>query len=131
MITAVAATRPSVSTRLHDGSGLAVSEPTWFSDSAKKRRQNRSSARQERTHAQRTGGRTQAGSGSSWRAKGDVVGTQYVDELKETHYESFSITKKIINTLLQAAGQRGLEPRLIIDMHAVGVRAVVTFEDIP
>ena len=105
--------------------------PEWMSPKAAKRAQNRSSARQEHRHAREAGGRVQAGSGSSWRARGDVVGDRYVDELKETHYESFSITKKIINTLLQAAGQRGREPRLIIDMHAVGVRAVVTFEDIP
>jgi hypothetical protein len=108
-----------------------VTLPGWMSDKAAKQRQNRSSARQERRHAREVGGRVQAGSGSSWRAKGDVKSAEHMDELKETDGRSFSLTMLVIRKIMRAGEQSGREPRLIVDFKAYGVRAVVTFEDIP
>jgi hypothetical protein len=96
-----------------------------------KRRQNRSSARQERRHAARVGGRVQAGSGSSWRAKGDVKSEEFMDELKETDGKQYSLTVTAIRKIFRAAVQSGRTPRMIIDFKQHGVRAVVTFEDLP
>lgn len=101
-----------------------------MSEKGKKRAQNAASRAQEHRHARKVGGKVQAGSGSSWRAKGDVKSSEFMDELKFTSRSSFSITNTIINKLLRAAGQSGREPRLIIDFQSLGVRAVVTFEDL-
>jgi hypothetical protein len=108
-----------------------VTLPHWATDKHTKQVRNRDSARQERAQAARVGGRVQSGSGSSWRASGDVRGPEFMDEMKMTGRQSFSITEAIIRKLFRAATNTGLEPRLIIDMTALGVRAVVTFEDIP
>lgn len=107
-----------------------MTTPPWWDGRAARRAQNASSARQERRHARDVGGKVQRGSGSSWRAKGDVLSGQFMDELKETDGRQFSITTTIMHKLFRAADQYGREPRLIVDFKSIGKRAVITFEDL-
>lgn len=102
-------------------------------DSSKNKRRsvNRRSQKQEREHAQRTGGRVQAGSGSSWRAREDVRGPLgedgegYLDQLKQYETGSFRITAKEWRKLRKHARQEGREPRLIIEFPREGITLVV------
>jgi hypothetical protein len=108
-----------------------VTVPVWLAPTARKRRQNRLSGQQERVHARRVGGRTQPGSGSSWRAKGDVISPEHLDELKFTDGKQYSLTVTSIRKITRAAVQLGRTPRVIIDFKQHGVRAIVIFEDLP
>jgi hypothetical protein len=93
-----------------------MSEPTlppWWGRHREK--QNARSRRQERRHAAERGGKVQPGSGSSWRAKGDVRLVETLDELKYTDAASFRLTVATWNKIERAAHQSGREPRLIIE----------------
>lgn len=106
-------------------------------DSPKKKRQdiNARSARQEKEHAQRTGGQVQAGSGSSWRRPEDVRGRLdeegggFLDQLKSYATGRYTLTAKEWTKLRRNAHKDGREPRLIIEFPEHGVRLVVTEED--
>jgi hypothetical protein len=108
--------------------------PPWLSPEATDRRarrlRNARSASQEASHAAEVGGRVQSGSGSSWRAPGDVRSAEYMDELKYTSKASYSLTVIVMRKIMRAAAKTGRTPRLIIDFQSEGVRAVVEFEDL-
>jgi hypothetical protein len=112
------------------GYGVSGNLPPWSQQKGRLRTQNRRSRVQERNHASSIGGRVQAGSGSSWRAPGDVRSGEYLDELKTTDRRSFSLTDTIIRKVLHAGDVTGRVPRLIIDFPKLHIRAVVTFEDL-
>lgn len=111
--------------------------PPWMEDTPKKKRQkiNQRSAKQEKEHAQRTGGRVQAGSGSSWRAPEDVRGKLdaegggYLDQLKSFATGRYTLSAKEWIKLRRNAHKDGREPRLIIEFPEQGVRLVVTEDD--
>lgn len=96
--------------------------PAWWSGKADKKKQNRRSARLERAHAERTGGRVQAGSGSSWRAPEDVVGPideesgeGFLDQHKYTDKLQFPIKRAEWDRLRRNALRAGRDPRLVIE----------------
>lgn len=105
--------------------------PAWWSDKADKKRQNARSAAQERRRAADVGGKVQTGSGSSWRAQGDVRGVEYMDEMKFTDAKSYSLKILTWRKARKAAESQGREPRLIIDFPEAKLRLVVTEEPYP
>lgn len=66
--------------------------PPFFSDRARRQRQNARSAAQEKAHAEKTGGKRQMGSGSSWKAREDVRGP--VDDDGEGYLDQHKGTRK-------------------------------------
>jgi hypothetical protein len=82
-------------------------------------------------HAKATGGKVQRGSGSSWRAKGDVRSDEHLVEMKFTAKGSYSLTANVMKKIISAAFQQGRDPQMIIDFTSHNIRAVVSFEEIP
>jgi hypothetical protein len=105
--------------------------PAWWGEKADKKRQNARSAAQERRRAEDVGGKVQTGSGSSWRAQGDVRGVEYMDEMKFTDAKSYSLKITTWRKARKAAHSQGREPRMVIDFPAEKLRLVVTEEDYP
>lgn len=100
--------------------------PSWMSPKQELRRQNRRSGAQERKRAIEQGGRTQPGSGSSWRARGDVVTPEYLESLKYTDHFTYRLDVREWWTHREQALQAGKEPRMVIDfVGATGTRLVV------
>lgn len=95
--------------------------PAWWSDEAGKKKQNRRSAKQERQHAQRTGGRVQPGSGSSKSNPQDVKtpindqGEGYLDEVKYTDGKGFRVQLGYFQRLQRNARLTGREGRLFVE----------------
>lgn len=89
--------------------------PRWFEGKAERRKQNARSRAQERSHAKASGGKAQPGSGSSWRAPGDVVLPELLDELKYTDKQMFPLSLSDWNGIRKKARLMGREPRMIID----------------
>ena len=98
---------------------MAAELPAWMSGKAQKRTQNRRSARHERQVAREVGGKVQAGSGTSWRARGDVKTDTYLIEHKYTDKRSFSVTRKIINQVRQDAQRQGKDWCIIIHFDGI------------
>ena len=92
-----------------------MSLPAWWSDKAARRKINARSRAQERIHAKAADGRPQAGSGSSWRAPGDVISEEYLDEVKFTDKSSFSLQLLEWVAIRAKALRLGREPRMVIE----------------
>lgn len=111
--------------------------PPWMEDNSKNRRKsvNRRSQKQEKEHAQRTGGKVQAGSGSSWRAPEDVRGPLdeegggFLDQLKSYATGRYRLDANEWIKFRRNAHKDGREPRLIVEFPEHGVRLVITEED--
>lgn len=101
--------------------------PAWF-DSRKQ--QNQRSAEQESKRAKQTGGRRQAGSGSSWRARQDNKTSDFLESIKYTDQERFTLKLDELMELRADALDTGREPRMIIDFNRAGVRLIINFEEI-
>jgi hypothetical protein len=100
--------------------------PAWFTDKATKQRQNRRSSAQEKRVAKEVGGRQVVGSGSSWRAPGDVKSDTHLIEHKFTDAASFRLTVKDWRQARKDATVVGREPAMIIEFPEAGLRLVVT-----
>lgn len=100
-----------------------VSRPAWWDRD--KQKQNSRSAQQERKVAKRTGGRVQAGSGSSWRAPQDVKTSTHLISVKYTDRASYSIKADDWAALVDDAAHTGREPALIIEFPERGIRLLV------
>ena len=105
-------------------------QPAWWDPDQRKTRNQRSKT-QELNRAKDTGGRVQAGSGSSWRAPQDVVTGEHLEELKFTGKSSYSIKTSMWVKLRSNAVRLGREPKLVIDFVEEGVRLIVTEEPDP
>lgn len=103
--------------------------PAWFGEQGDKRRQNRRSRAQERKRAAETGGKVQRGSGTSWRARGDVRREEDLEQLKFTDAASYRVSVKEWQAIVADAQSQGREPVLIIDFEQHGLRLRVTQED--
>ena len=105
--------------------------PPWFGRD--RERQNRRSQRQETKRAKEVGGRPQGGSGSSWRARGDVKTLETLEELKFTTKSSYSLKMLDWRKIRAAALAQGRTPRMVIDLDVDGkdpLRLVVTEDDV-
>lgn len=89
--------------------------PAWFGDRAERKRRNARTRKQEREHAKNSGGKAQPGSGSSWRAPGDVRTEETLDELKWTQSASYSLKHREWRSVVKKAHLLGREPRMFID----------------
>lgn len=85
---------------------------------------NDRSERQERQRASEVGGRRSAGSGSSYRSPGDVRTDDVLEELKFTDKKSFSLKLAQWEDIKAKALKLGREPRMVIEFHRDGERAV-------
>lgn len=101
--------------------------PGWFDKNLEK--QNTRSKAQERRIASQTGGRVQAGSGSSWRARQDVKTPGRLIQVKYTDKGSFSLTVKEIRQVQNDAALAGREAGFMVDFAQHGIRAVIHFEE--
>lgn len=97
--------------------------PNWFGNTRK--RQNQRSKKQERNRAKETGGRVQAGSGSSWRAPQDNRTPERLEQIKFTDKSSFTINVKEWLALEADALRDGRDPVFVIDFDKYGVRLEV------
>jgi hypothetical protein len=100
--------------------------PSWLNNSKDKlKKQNRRSNRQERARAREVGGRVQAGSGSSWRAAGDVKTEDFLEEMKWTDNKSYGLKVSEWNAIKRKAQSQGRQPRLVIEFPQEGLRLIV------
>lgn len=99
--------------------------PAWLTDEgqrkARLRRQNARSAAQEASLASDLGGRVQGGSGSSWRARGDVRTDGEIVEAKYTDRDSYSLKVSTWKKIVKAAHATGREPVMVIEFSAHGL----------
>lgn len=106
--------------------------PKFFGDDESRRDVNRRSARQEKRHAERTGGKVQPGSGSSYRAPEDVRGPLdgndegFLDQLKQYATGRITLTAAEWLKLRKNARQVGREPRMIIEFPEQEIALVIT-----
>lgn len=100
--------------------------PAWWGKD--RERINDRSRAQERSRAAEVGGRTSAGSGSSWRSPGDVRAEEYLEELKFTDKKSYSLRVTDWNDIKEKALSMGREPRMVIEFPEYDLRLVVTEE---
>ncbi len=70
----------------------------------------------------------QAGSGTSWRAPGDVKNAEFLEELKYTDKSSFALKVQTWNKIKRHAAMTGREPKMVIDFHQHDLRLIVTEE---
>lgn len=96
--------------------------PAWFSDGQDRPAQNKRSRKQERERAKETGGKVQSGSGSSWRARGDVRTDEALEQLKYTDAASYSLKVSEWEQIERDALSQGREPTLIIEFARHGLR---------
>ena len=89
-------------------------KPDWWDGKPAKKRQNRRSGKMERRVAKDVGGRVQPGSGSSWRARGDVKSGTHMIEHKYTDKESYSVKKRTWFNLKAIANNCGKLPALVV-----------------
>lgn len=66
-------------------------QPFSFGEDTPKKRKKKSD-KQEKTLAQRVGGKTQVGSGNQWHSKGDVEDKEFLHECKYTKHKSFKVS---------------------------------------
>ena len=100
--------------------------PAWWSDKAAKRRQNARSAKMEARVAREVGGRTMAGSGSSWRARGDVSAEEHLIQHKYTDAKSFVLKLAEWEQVQTDARNAGKDGAMIIEFASNGKRLLVT-----
>lgn len=103
--------------------------PSWWND--KGQRQNARSKQQEKKRAKQVGGKTQPGSGSSWRAAGDVQTVEHLEELKYTDGKAFVLKVKDWYLIKKKATVRGREARMVIDFPTHKLRLIVEEEPYP
>ncbi len=88
------------------------------------------SQRGERRTARDIGGKTTPGSGSQWRAKGDVKSRTLLVERKDTIYKSFGVSLDILDKIAIEANQADRDPVLVIGLdHGRREYAVVPLAD--
>lgn len=104
-----------------------MSLPAWW-DKAERRDRNARSKKQEKKIARRTGGRVQAGSGSSWRRPQDVVEEGHVVQAKFTDKPSFTISMKEWAGIRKDAYALGRSPKMEIEFQKHKVKLVITEE---
>ena len=100
--------------------------PAWM---GKNRESNNARSRaHERKVAKDTGGKVQAGSGSSWRARQDVKDDTHLIQHKFTDGKGYRVTVDEWNTISADAARSGREPVLIIDFdgYGKGLRLTIT-----
>lgn len=100
--------------------------PAWWGDKPAKVRQNRRSGAAERRVAREVGGRTMPGSGSSWRAAGDVSSESHLLEHKFTDKRSFSLKVADWAAIRRKAERAGKDPGMIIEFPEQGIRLLIT-----
>lgn len=98
--------------------------PEWFERSREER--NDRSRQQERKRAEELGGRTSAGSGSSWRSPGDVRAEDVLEELKYTTKKSYSLKVSEWMDIKEKALRLGREPRMVIEFPESSLRLIIT-----
>jgi len=103
-----------------------TTDPLWFGRD--KQRQNKRSDKQEKARAKEIGGKVQAGSGSSWRARGDCKNETVLEELKYTDASSFSLKAKDWLLHKDRALKQGREPVMVIEFMQDNVRLVLREE---
>ena len=116
--------------------GKGGSLPAYIDpDRAARKAVNARSAKQEADHARKTGGKVQAGSGSSWRAPEDVRGPLddddegFLDQLKSYETGRITITDEEWAKSRKNAHIAGREPRWIIEFPASGTRLKLVEDD--
>ena len=87
--------------------------PKWWGKEREER--NRRTRKQEAGHAKATGGKQQAGSGSSYRAPGDVLQAEFLDELKWTDKGSRALDLREWESHRTKALLMGRQPRMFVD----------------
>lgn len=100
--------------------------PAWWTDKDLKRKQNSRSAKMERRVAKEVGGRTQVGSGSSWRAPGDIKSDTHLIEHKYTDKLSFVLKLADWEQARSDALQSGKDAAMIVEFASTGKRLLVT-----
>lgn len=103
--------------------------PAWWESGQDRPRQNRRSRKQERERAKETGGKVQSGSGSSWRARGDVRTEEELEQLKYTDKLAYRLDVREWRAIESDARSQGREPVLIIEFSEHNLRLKVTRED--
>lgn len=104
-----------------------MSLPKWFAnEKTQRQKQNDRSRKLEQKHARSVGGRPQAGSGSSWRAEGDVRSPGYLDEHKFTTKRSYTLKLDDWLQIRDQALRDGREPRFVIEFPDVDVKLYLT-----
>lgn len=100
-------------------------KPFTFGGEENSTTRRKSSQKQENRWAKKTGGRTQAGSGAVWSAKGDVkAGTHFLEddlaflyENKQTEQSGFRITTKLWEEIKDKAFKtEGKRPAMQIEL---------------
>src|SRR5215216_5902963 len=104
---------------------MSGSMPSWWTDKAAKQRQNARSAAKERKVAREVGGRTVAGSGSSWRAPGDVKSDTHLIEHKFTDSLRYILRLADWEQCVSDALRSGKEPAMIVEFASNGKRLLV------
>ena len=97
--------------------------PSWMGRDREDR--NRRSAEHERRIARLSGGRVQAGSGSSWRAAEDVSTRTHLLQHKFTDKKGFRLTADEFLKVQRNAHQTGKEPAMVIDFDSYGLTLLV------
>lgn len=100
--------------------------PSWWGNEGKV--QNARSKKQENLRAKQTGGKVQAGSGTSWRAPGDVKNAEFLEEMKFTDKDSFALKVETWKKIKRQAAVTGREPKMVIDFPQYDLRLIVTEE---
>lgn len=103
-----------------------MADPAWWGPKADKRRQNSRSAAQERRIAREEGGRVQPGSGSSWRARGDVKTEDDLIEVKYTDAASFRLVEADWQEHRRRSLTQGKNPVMIVEFSTTGTRIKIT-----
>lgn len=103
--------------------------PKWFEND--KQTQNRRSRQQEKKLAKGSGGRVQAGSGSSWRAPQDIKTDEHLVQVKYTDKDSYPLKVLDLIQIATDAYRCGKTPVLIVDFPARRKRAVIHIQEIP
>jgi len=100
--------------------------PSWLSGRGRLRAQNARSGAHERQLARQVGGRTQPGSGSSWRARGDVKNDELLIEHKYTGRANYLFDVRQWIKHVERAREQGRVPAMVIDFDEYKVSIVVT-----
>lgn len=98
--------------------------PPWFNKDRERR--NARSRKQEKERAEEIGGRTQAGSGSSWRAPEDIRAEGFLEQLKFTDSKGFRVTVDEWKRIKKNANNAGRLPRMVIEFSEYGITLVIT-----
>ena len=106
--------------------------PEFFSDKARRKRQNKRSQRQEAAHAAKVGGKVQRGSGSHRAAPQDVRADEHLDQIKYTDKPRYTLHLHELLHIRKDALMHGREGRMFIQFERHGfppLKIKITFED--